>query len=72
MLAGQPLGERQVVAGGRLAALGGVVAAAASLRGAAAGFGLANQVTLLRAGLVCLVGGALLASGQARAGASPA
>ena len=28
-------------------------------------FGLANQVTLLRSGLVCLVGGALLASGQA-------
>ena len=29
-----------------------------------AGFGLANQVTLLRAGLVCLIGGALLAGGS--------
>lgn len=28
-----------------------------------AGFGIANQVTLLRAGLVCLAGGALLAGG---------
>jgi phosphatidylglycerophosphate synthase len=28
-----------------------------------AGFGLANQVTLVRAGLVCLAGGALLAGG---------
>jgi phosphatidylglycerophosphate synthase len=45
--------------------LGGAVALAASARLGAAPFGLANQVTLLRAGLVCLVGGALLASGQA-------
>ena len=42
-----------------------VVAIAASARLGATPFGLANQVTLLRAGLVCLVGGALLASGQA-------
>jgi phosphatidylglycerophosphate synthase len=47
------------------AALAGVVALAASLRLGRARFGLANQVTLLRSGLVCLVGGALLASGQA-------
>jgi phosphatidylglycerophosphate synthase len=47
------------------AALGCTVAIAASFRPAPARFGLANQVTLLRAGLVCLAGGALLASGQA-------
>lgn len=49
---------------GYLVVAGGVLlAAAAQLRGA--GFGLANQVTLLRTGLVCLVGGALLANGHA-------
>lgn len=47
------------------AVLGCIVAIASSLRPAPARFGLANQVTLLRAGLVCLAGGALLASGQA-------
>jgi phosphatidylglycerophosphate synthase len=57
---------RQVLAGWlAYAVLAGVVAAAASLRPGRARFGLANQVTLLRSGLVCLVGGALLASGQA-------
>jgi phosphatidylglycerophosphate synthase len=49
------------------AVLGAVVLALATLRLGRAGFGLANQVTLLRAGLVCLVGGALLASGHAPA-----
>ena len=47
------------------ALLGGVVLALASLRPGESRFGLANQVTLLRSGLVCLVGGALLASGRA-------
>ncbi len=47
------------------AVLGGTVLALASLRLGVVRFGLANQVTLLRSGLVCLVGGALLASGQA-------
>jgi phosphatidylglycerophosphate synthase len=47
-------------------ALGGYAVAAAAVAIAAAwhlkgrGFGLANQITLLRTGLVCLVGGALL------------
>jgi phosphatidylglycerophosphate synthase len=47
------------------AALGSAVAAAAlwQLRGRR--FGLANQVTLLRAGLTCLMGGALLLDGEA-------
>ena len=58
--------QRHVVAGWlAYAVLGGVVALAASARLGRAPFGLANQVTLLRAGLVCLIGGALLASGQA-------
>jgi phosphatidylglycerophosphate synthase len=43
------------------AALSGIIAAAVGMDYAPAGFGIANQVTLLRAGLVCLVGGALLA-----------
>jgi phosphatidylglycerophosphate synthase len=47
------------------AVLGCIVAITSSLRPDRARFGLANQVTLLRAGLVCLAGGALLASGQA-------
>jgi phosphatidylglycerophosphate synthase len=47
------------------ALLGCIVAVTSSLRPDCARFGLANQVTLLRAGLVCLAGGALLASGQA-------
>jgi len=56
---------RHVVAGWlAYAVLAGVVATAASLRLGRMRFGLANQVTLLRSGLVCLVGGALLTSGQ--------
>ena len=47
------------------ALLGGIVMALASLRLGASRFGLANQVTLLRSGLVCLAGGGLLASGHA-------
>ncbi len=47
------------------ALLGGIVLALASLRLGRARFGLANQVTLLRSGLVCLAGGVLLASGHA-------
>jgi phosphatidylglycerophosphate synthase len=47
------------------ALLGGIVLGLASVRLGQTRFGLANQVTLLRAGLVCLVGGALLASGHA-------
>jgi phosphatidylglycerophosphate synthase len=45
------------------AAVSGVVALAIGAGRRSAGFGLANQVTLLRAGLVCLIGGALLAGG---------
>ena len=41
------------------AALSGIIAAAAQLERGPGGFGIANQVTLLRAGLVCLVAGAL-------------
>ena len=53
------------------AALSGYMVLAAGVGLAAAwhlgsmGFGLANQVTLLRSGLVCLAGGALLAGGHA-------
>ena len=43
-----------------------VVATVGSRRGRA-GFGIANQVTLLRAGLVCLASGALLAGGSSSA-----
>ena len=58
--------QQQVMAGWlAYAVLGGVVATAAGARRGRAPFGLANQVTLVRAGLVCLIGGALLASGQA-------
>ena len=39
------------------------IAAACHLKGS--GFGLANQITLLRTGLVCLVGGALLGGAAA-------
>ena len=54
-----------VVAGlAAYAALSGVIAAAVGAGRGPAGFGLANQVTLLRAGLVCLIGGALLAGGS--------
>ena len=57
---------RPVVAGWLgFVVLGGVVAIAAGAKLEATPFGAANQVTLLRAGLVCLVGGVLLASGQA-------
>ncbi len=47
------------------AVVGAIVALAPSLRLGRRHFGLANQVTLLRSGLVCLVGGVLLASGHA-------
>jgi phosphatidylglycerophosphate synthase len=43
------------------AIVSGIVVAAAGLGRGHAGFGIANQVTLLRAGLVCLASGALLA-----------
>jgi phosphatidylglycerophosphate synthase len=57
---------RHVLAGWlAYAVLGGVVAAAARARLGTTSFGAANQVTLLRAGLVCLIGGVLLASGRA-------
>jgi phosphatidylglycerophosphate synthase len=45
--------------------IGLVVVFAASRRLRGGSFGLANQVTLLRSALVCLIGSALLASGQA-------
>ena len=63
VLAGQALWpSAQVVAGlAAYAAVSGVIAAAVGIKPAAGGFGIANQVTLLRAGLVCLIGGALLA-----------
>ena len=55
-----------VVAGlAAYAALSGIVAASVGVEHATGGFGLANQVTLLRAGLVCLIAGALLAGGTA-------
>ena len=67
VLAGQAGWQGRYVLAGWLgyAVLGCVVAIAASLTPNRARFGLANQVTLLRAGLVCLTGGALLASGHA-------
>jgi phosphatidylglycerophosphate synthase len=43
------------------AAVSGIIAVAVGAERGPAGFGLANQATLLRAGLVCLIGGALLA-----------
>jgi phosphatidylglycerophosphate synthase len=46
------------------AAVSGIIAVAVGGERAPASFGLANQVTLLRAGLVCLIGGALLAGGS--------
>jgi phosphatidylglycerophosphate synthase len=46
------------------AVVSGIVAVAVGGERGSAVFGLANQVTLLRAGLVCLVGGALLAGGS--------
>jgi phosphatidylglycerophosphate synthase len=46
------------------AAVSGIIALTVGVGRASAGFGLANQVTLLRAGLVCLIGGALLAGGS--------
>ena len=63
VLAGKALWpSAQVVAGlAAYAAVSGVIAAAVGVKPAAGGFGIANQVTLLRAGLVCLIGGALLA-----------
>ena len=47
------------------AAVSGIVAVAVGFERGPAGFGLANQVTLLRAGLVCLIAGVLLAGGTA-------
>ena len=46
------------------AILGAIVAVCSASHLQNRPFGLANQVTLLRAGLVCLVGGTLLASGS--------
>lgn len=46
------------------AVLGAIVAVCSASHLQRRPFGLANQVTLLRAGLVCLVGGTLLASGS--------
>jgi phosphatidylglycerophosphate synthase len=43
------------------AAMSVVIALSVGVARGPAGFGIANQVTLLRAGLVCLAGGALLA-----------
>ncbi len=67
LLAGQAHWRGTHVLAGWLAyaVLGGIVLALASLGPGRARFGLANQVTLLRSGLVCLIGGALLASGHA-------
>lgn len=45
------------------ATVGAIVALTFGVGRGPAGFGAANQVTLLRAGLVCLAGGALLAGG---------
>lgn len=45
------------------AVVGGIVVKTVGFGRERAGFGIANQVTLLRAGLVCLAGGALLAGG---------
>lgn len=45
------------------AVVGAIVVTTVGLGRGRAGFGIANQVTLLRAGLVCLAGGALLAGG---------
>ena len=57
---------RHVLAGWlAYAVLGGIVLGLAGIRREGVGFGIANQVTLLRAGLVCLAGGVLLASGHA-------
>jgi hypothetical protein len=63
VLAGQATwASAQVIAGlAAYAGMSGVIAATVGVRPAAGGFGIANQVTLLRAGLVCLIGGALLA-----------
>jgi phosphatidylglycerophosphate synthase len=49
------------------AAVSTVIALSLGFRRGSAGFGIANQVTLLRAGLVCLTGGALLVGGPAAA-----
>ena len=56
---------RNVVAGLiGYAALSVVIAVVAGIGQGRIGFGIANQVTLLRAGLACLAGGALLAGGS--------
>jgi phosphatidylglycerophosphate synthase len=46
-------------------AVSAIVAGTAGVGRRAVGFGLANQVTLVRAALVCMIGGALLAGGAA-------
>jgi phosphatidylglycerophosphate synthase len=63
LLAGQATwASAQILAGlAGYAAVSGVIAATVGVKRAESGFGIANQVTLLRAGLVCLIGGALLA-----------
>jgi phosphatidylglycerophosphate synthase len=63
LLAGQATwASAQILAGlAGYAAVSGVIAATVGVKRAEGGFGIANQVTLLRAGLVCLIGGALLA-----------
>lgn len=66
LAAGADWQGRHVVAGWLgYAALAAIVLILASRSLGRASFGLANQVTLLRSGLVCLAGGALLASGHA-------
>ena len=56
---------RHVVAGLiGYAAVSIVIAVTAGIGHGRVGFGIANQVTLLRAGLACLAGGALLAGGS--------
>ncbi|MGH6899526.1 MAG: CDP-alcohol phosphatidyltransferase family protein [Geminicoccaceae bacterium] len=60
---------RHVVAGLiGYAAVSVIIALTAGIGRGRVGFGIANQVTLLRAGLVCLVGGALLAGGPSLLG----
>jgi phosphatidylglycerophosphate synthase len=57
-------GEHVVAGLAVYAAVSAIIVMAVGVEPDRAGFGLANQVTLLRAGLVCLIGGALLAGGS--------
>jgi phosphatidylglycerophosphate synthase len=50
------------------ATVSAMVVGTVGLRRGGAGFGIANQITLLRAGLVCLAGGALLAGAPSISG----